>query len=91
MNQFPDDICDDDILQELSQVSLQRTVADHSYDGRPMDQHTAMVGDTCLRLALEMLGAVLVMSPDFLLAFYFCTSSGIESCSSGFQSKLLHR
>ncbi|TWW57963.1 probable ubiquitin carboxyl-terminal hydrolase MINDY-4 [Takifugu flavidus] len=35
-----DDISDDD-LQEVSRASLQRTAADHSFDGRPMDQHMA--------------------------------------------------
>ncbi|XP_078115044.1 putative ubiquitin carboxyl-terminal hydrolase MINDY-4 isoform X2 [Sander vitreus] len=40
-----DDIDDDDDLRELSKVSFQRTVAEHSCAGRPMDQHTAMVGD----------------------------------------------
>ena len=39
---IPDDISDDD-LHELSQASLQRTAADPSYDGRPMDQSTALV------------------------------------------------
>ncbi|XP_068563480.1 probable ubiquitin carboxyl-terminal hydrolase MINDY-4 isoform X1 [Cebidichthys violaceus] len=37
-----DDIDDDEDLRELSKVSFQRTVAEHSYAGRPMDQHTAM-------------------------------------------------
>ncbi|XP_044056112.1 probable ubiquitin carboxyl-terminal hydrolase MINDY-4 isoform X2 [Siniperca chuatsi] len=37
-----DDIDDDDDLRELSKVSFQRTIAEHSYAGRPMDQHTAM-------------------------------------------------
>uniref|UniRef100_A0A8D0CNT2 Ubiquitin carboxyl-terminal hydrolase MINDY n=1 Tax=Sander lucioperca TaxID=283035 RepID=A0A8D0CNT2_SANLU len=37
-----DDIDDDDDLRELSKVSFQRTVAEHSCAGRPMDQHTAM-------------------------------------------------
>lgn len=46
MNVFPDDIDDDDEdLQDLSKVSFQRTIAEHSYPGRPMDQHTATVGD----------------------------------------------
>lgn len=44
---FPDDVSDDD-LQELSQASLQRSAADPSYDGRPMDQHTALVGHSRL-------------------------------------------
>ncbi|KAM6939406.1 putative ubiquitin carboxyl-terminal hydrolase MINDY-4 isoform 1-T1 [Lycodopsis pacificus] len=37
-----DDLDDDEDLRELSKVSFQRTVAEHSYAGRPMDQHTAM-------------------------------------------------
>ena len=45
LNQFPDDICDEDNLQELRPVSSRRTIADRSYVGSPMDQHTAMVGD----------------------------------------------
>ncbi|XP_035508564.1 probable ubiquitin carboxyl-terminal hydrolase MINDY-4 isoform X1 [Morone saxatilis] len=36
-----DDIDDDDELRELSKVSFQRTITEHSYAGRPMDQHTA--------------------------------------------------
>ncbi|XP_069006659.1 probable ubiquitin carboxyl-terminal hydrolase MINDY-4 isoform X2 [Embiotoca jacksoni] len=36
-----DDIDDDD-LQELSKVCLQRTVAEHSFAGRSMDRHTAV-------------------------------------------------
>ncbi|XP_074491370.1 putative ubiquitin carboxyl-terminal hydrolase MINDY-4 isoform X1 [Sebastes fasciatus] len=36
-----DDIDDDDDLRELSKVSFQRTVAEHSCAGRPMDQRTA--------------------------------------------------
>lgn len=41
---FSDDISDDD-LQELSRASLQRSAAEPSYDGRPMDQSLALVGD----------------------------------------------
>ncbi|CAK6958068.1 probable ubiquitin carboxyl-terminal hydrolase MINDY-4 [Scomber scombrus] len=37
-----DDIDDEDDLRELSKVSFQRTIAEQSYAGRPMDQHTAM-------------------------------------------------
>ncbi|XP_042372420.1 probable ubiquitin carboxyl-terminal hydrolase MINDY-4 isoform X2 [Plectropomus leopardus] len=37
-----DDIDDDDDLRELSKVSFKRSVAEHNYAGRPMDQHTAM-------------------------------------------------
>ncbi|XP_039668112.1 probable ubiquitin carboxyl-terminal hydrolase MINDY-4 isoform X2 [Perca fluviatilis] len=41
-----DDIDDDDDLRELSQVSFQRTVAEQPCcAGRPLDQHTATVGD----------------------------------------------
>ncbi|KAL6107989.1 mindy4 [Pungitius sinensis] len=36
-----DDIDDDEDLRELSTVSFQRARAEHSYAGRPMDQHTA--------------------------------------------------
>ncbi|XP_038571763.1 probable ubiquitin carboxyl-terminal hydrolase MINDY-4 isoform X1 [Micropterus salmoides] len=37
-----DDIDDDDDFRELSKASFQRTIAEHSYAGRPMDQHTAV-------------------------------------------------
>ncbi|XP_063746589.1 probable ubiquitin carboxyl-terminal hydrolase MINDY-4 isoform X2 [Eleginops maclovinus] len=37
-----DDDDDDDDLGELSKVSFQRTVPEHSHAGHPMDQHTAM-------------------------------------------------
>ncbi|XP_036971834.1 probable ubiquitin carboxyl-terminal hydrolase MINDY-4 isoform X1 [Acanthopagrus latus] len=39
-----DDVDDDedDDLQEFTKVSLQRSIKEHSYSGRPMDQHTAM-------------------------------------------------
>ncbi|XP_022605230.1 probable ubiquitin carboxyl-terminal hydrolase MINDY-4 isoform X1 [Seriola dumerili] len=37
-----DDIDDDEEMQDLSKVSFQRTIAEHSYAGCPMDQHTAM-------------------------------------------------
>ncbi|XP_039985471.1 probable ubiquitin carboxyl-terminal hydrolase MINDY-4 isoform X2 [Xiphias gladius] len=37
-----DDIDDDDDLRDLSRVSFQRTITEHSYAGRPMDQHTAI-------------------------------------------------
>lgn len=47
LNQFPDDICDDDLLHGLSQVSFGRSVAHHGFGGLPMDQHTAIVGDLC--------------------------------------------
>lgn len=40
----PDDISDDD-LQEVSRASLERNAVDHSFDGRPMDQHMATVSD----------------------------------------------
>jgi len=43
--QFPDDIDDEEDLRELSKVSFQRTVAERSFAGGPMDQHTAVVGD----------------------------------------------
>nr|XP_046248189.1 probable ubiquitin carboxyl-terminal hydrolase MINDY-4 [Scatophagus argus] len=33
---------DDDNLREVSQMSFQRTITEHSYAGHPMDQHTAM-------------------------------------------------
>lgn len=39
---FLDDIDDDDDVRELSKVSLQRTTAEHSFAGRPMDQQTAV-------------------------------------------------
>lgn len=47
LNQFPDDVDDDDDLREFSKVSFQRTIAEHSIAGRPMNQHTAVVGDLC--------------------------------------------
>ncbi|XP_073331948.1 probable ubiquitin carboxyl-terminal hydrolase MINDY-4 isoform X1 [Pagrus major] len=37
-----DDIDDDDDLQEFSKVSFQRSIKEHSFNGHPMDQHTAM-------------------------------------------------
>ncbi|KAG8003707.1 putative ubiquitin carboxyl-terminal hydrolase MINDY-4 [Nibea albiflora] len=37
-----DDVDDDDELQELSKVSFQKTITEHSFAGRPMDQNTAM-------------------------------------------------
>ncbi|KAM7388196.1 hypothetical protein PAMP_024388 [Pampus punctatissimus] len=37
-----DDIDDDNDRRELPKMSFQRTVAEQSYAGRPMDQHTAM-------------------------------------------------
>ncbi|XP_068447868.1 probable ubiquitin carboxyl-terminal hydrolase MINDY-4 [Clinocottus analis] len=37
-----DDIDDDEDLRELSNVSFQRTVAERSFAGGPMDQHTAV-------------------------------------------------
>ncbi|XP_010730743.3 probable ubiquitin carboxyl-terminal hydrolase MINDY-4 [Larimichthys crocea] len=37
-----DDVDDDDDLQELSKVAFQKTITEHSFAGRPMDQHTAM-------------------------------------------------
>ncbi|KAM9358356.1 putative ubiquitin carboxyl-terminal hydrolase MINDY-4 [Symphorus nematophorus] len=37
-----DDIDDEDDVQELFKVSLQRSITDHNYAGHPMDQHTAV-------------------------------------------------
>uniref|UniRef100_UPI0037E70980 probable ubiquitin carboxyl-terminal hydrolase MINDY-4 isoform X1 n=2 Tax=Semicossyphus pulcher TaxID=241346 RepID=UPI0037E70980 len=37
-----DDIDDDDDMQELSKLSFERTVTDHSSSACPIDQHTAM-------------------------------------------------
>ncbi|CAJ1060644.1 probable ubiquitin carboxyl-terminal hydrolase MINDY-4 [Xyrichtys novacula] len=37
-----DDIDDDDNMRELSKVSFQRTVTEHSFTACPMDLHTAM-------------------------------------------------
>lgn len=86
MNIFPDDIDDDDDLRDLSRVSFQRTITEHSYAGRPMDQHTAIVCD--LWFLVEMLVTVSAVAFDFLCVFCFCFSLGIESGSSWLQPKL---
>ncbi|XP_056267143.1 probable ubiquitin carboxyl-terminal hydrolase MINDY-4 [Pseudoliparis swirei] len=43
-----DDIDDEEDLRELSKVSFQRTVAERSFAGGPMDQHTAVELKTIL-------------------------------------------
>lgn len=88
MNVFPDDIDDDDDdLRDLSNVSFQRTIAEHSYAGHPMDERTATVCDL-RQCFLEMLGTVSAVAFDLLCVFCFCFSLGIESGSSRLQPKL---
>lgn len=47
VNQFPDDIEDDDVMEELAKVSCQRVIPERSYAGQPIDQRTATVNDLC--------------------------------------------
>lgn len=42
----PDDLDDDEELLKLSKMSVQSRVPQHSYSCRPMDIHTATVGNT---------------------------------------------